>query len=329
MVYCSYFYIPPHLVVNKEESKIVQTIFNMYTEEGKGFRRIAQELNEAGYRSKNNKPFSHNSIADIISQSKYYGNLTRNKQARSKLLKEKSVTIRPKDQWIQHNYGDIVNGEKWEKIPPLITKEQWLKAQRIRDNRAGDTRGIWKGIGNWAGKIHCKCGNNYVRNSYKDHHGKTHTYLVCYLKKTKGLRACNSINLSEEKILNVVTQDYLNGLVLRQKLIQIQGITHKIRALHTEMNNYSQLDINSVQNRLYKVKQRKQVLLDRLLDNTIDNTTYKEKAVELDEQINNLTNTINEITNNYNDINNKINQQPEDQKQKINNQKSGKSQTGT
>lgn len=307
--------VDDHLVVNKAESKIVQTIFNMYTEEGKGFRRIAQELNEAGYRSKNNKPFSHNSIADIISQSKYYGNLTRNKQARSKLLKEKSVTIRPKEQWIQHNYGDIVNGEKWTKIPPLITKEQWLKAQQIRDNRAGDTRGIWKGIGNWAGKIHCKCGNNYVRNSYKDHHGKTHTYLVCYLKKTKGLRACNSINLSEEKILNVVTQDYLNGLVLRQKLIQIQGITHKIRALHTEMNNYSQLDINSVQNRLYKVKQRKQVLLDRLLDNTIDNTTYKEKAVELDEQINNLTNTINEITNNYNDINNKINQLQQKKKQ--------------
>lgn len=135
------------------------------------------------------------------------------------------------------------------------------------------------------------------------------------MKKTKGLRACNSINLSEEKILNVVTQDYLNGLVLRQKLIQIQGITHKIRALHTEMNNYSQLDINSVQNRLYKVKQRKQVLLDRLLDNTIDNTTYKEKAVELDEQITKLTNTINEITNNYNDINNKINQLQQKKKQ--------------
>lgn len=112
-----------------------------------------------------------------------------------------------------------------------------------------------------------------------------------------------------------MTQDYLNGLVLRQKLIQIQGITHKIRALHTEMNNYSQLDINSVQNRLYKVKQRKQVLLDRLLDNTIDNTTYKEKAVELDEQITKLTNTINEITNNYNDINNKINQLQQKKKQ--------------
>ena len=307
--------INDHLVINEKEAAIVRTIFNKYTEEGKGFRRIAQELNEAGYRSKNNKPFSHNSIADIISQSKYYGNLTRNKQARSKLLKQKSVTIRPEEQWIQHNYGDIVNGQKWDKIPPLITKQQWLKAQQIRNSRAGETRGIWKGIGSWAHKIHCRCGNNYVRNSYKDHHGKTHTYLVCYLKKTKGLRACNSINLSEEKILNVVTQDYLNGLILRKKLIQIQGITHKIRALHTEMTNYSQLDLGSVQNSLNKVKQRKQVLLDRLLDNTIDNTTYKEKAAELDEQINELTNTINEITNNYNDINNKINQLQQKKKQ--------------
>lgn len=304
-----------HLIINKQESKIVQNIFNMYTEEGKGFRRIAQELNEAGYRSKNNKPFSHNSIADIIAQSKYYGNLTRNKQARSKLLKQKSVTLRPEDEWIQHNYGDIVNGQKWTKIPPLITKEQWLKAQQIRNNRAGETRGIWKGIGEWAGKIHCKCGNNYVRNSYKDHHGKTHTYLVCYLKKTKGLKACNSINLSEDKILNLVTQDYLNGLVLRQKLTQIQGITHKIRALHENISSYSQLDLDTVQQKLYKVKQRKQVLLDRLLDNTIDNTTYKNKAGELDEEISKLNNTIKEITNNYNTINNKINQLQQKKKQ--------------
>ena len=119
-----------HLEINEKEAEIVRTIFRMYTEEGKGFRKISQELNKLGYRSKNGKKFSHNSVGDIISNSKYYGNLTRNRMCRSKLLKQKSVGIRPSNEWIQHNYGDIINGVEWRKIPPLITKEQWLKAQQ-------------------------------------------------------------------------------------------------------------------------------------------------------------------------------------------------------
>lgn len=130
-----------------------------------------------------------------------------------------------------------------------------------------------------------------------------------------GLSTLLDRNLSEDKILNLVTQDYINGLVLRQKLTQIQGITHKIRALHENISSYSQLDLDTVQQKLYKVKQRKQVLLDRLLDNTIDNTTYKNKAGELDEEISKLNNTIKEITNNYNTINNKINQLQQKKKQ--------------
>ena len=306
-----------HLVINEQESKIVKLIFDMYVNQNKGFRRIAQELNEAGYRSKNNKLFSHNSIADIISNSKYYGNLTRNKMARSKLLKEKSVKIRPKELWIQHNYGDIVNGEKWTKIPPIITKELFDKAQQIRTSRAGDSRGIWKGIGKWAGKIHCKnCNSNYVKNTYKDKQGQRHTYLVCYTAKTKGKRHCNSINLSEDKILNIVTEDYINGLILRQKLLQIQGINHKIKALQEEMNNYSQLDLDTIKHRLKQFKQRKNVLLDRLLDGTVDNNTYNEKAQELDAEINKLQNTIQQIENNYNNITIQI-KQLEQKKKKV------------
>ena len=171
--------VDDHLVINKKEAEIVRTIFRMYTEQGKGFRRIAQELNGLGYRSKNGKKFSHNSVGDIISNSKYYGNLTRNRMCRSKLLKQKSVGIRPSNEWISHDYMDIVDGKPWTKIPPLITKEQWLKAQQIRDSRAGDSRGKYKGKGKFSGIIHCKCGCNYIQNSYKDKQGKTHTYLCC------------------------------------------------------------------------------------------------------------------------------------------------------
>ena len=82
------------------------------------------------------------------------------------------------------------------------------------------------------------------------------------------------------------------------------------------MNNYSQLDLDTVKHRLYEVKQRKQILLDRLLDGTINNNTYKEKAQELDVEINKLQNTIQQIENNYNNITIQI-KQLEQKKKKV------------
>lgn len=298
--------VDDYLVINKYEANIVKMIFNKYVYEDKGFRRISQELNELGFKTKTGLEFSATSIADIISNSKYYGNLTRNKMARSKLLKEKSVSIRPKEEWICTNYGDIVNGEVWTKIPPIITKELFDKAQYIRSTRSQNSRGKWKGKGVFAGKIHCSCGNNYVRNNYKDPKGNTHTYLVCYLKKTKGLKYCNSTNLTEDKILDIVNNDYINGLILRQKLKQIQGINHSISNLKSQLQTYSQLDIDALNKQLTQYKQRKSVLLDKLLDNTIDNDTYNEKAKELDTSINELQSKINEVQSNYSNINQRI-----------------------
>ena len=122
--------------------------------------------------------------------------------------------------------------------------------------------------------------------------------------------------MSEDKILNIVTEDYINGLILRQKLLQIQGINHKIKALQEEMNNYSQLDLDTIKHRLKQLKQRKNVLLDRLLDGTVDNNTYNEKAQELDAEINKQQNTIQQIENNYNNITIQI-KQLEQKKKKV------------
>ena len=101
-----------------------------------------------------------------------------------------------------------------------------------------------------------------------------------------------------------------NIIKLEKEILKLQ---HKITDIR---NNYRHTMTHQiVQQKLNKVKQRKQVLLDRLLDNTIDTTTYKNKAGELDEEISKLNNTIKEITNNYNNINNQINQLQQKKKQ--------------
>ena len=41
-----------NLAINKEESKVVQQIYKWYTEEGYGAAKIANMLNEKGYKTK-------------------------------------------------------------------------------------------------------------------------------------------------------------------------------------------------------------------------------------------------------------------------------------
>lgn len=57
--------IEKELVLNPEEAEVIQIIYEQYLS-GKGPKAIANYLNKAGYRTKRNRYFSMNGVAQIL-----------------------------------------------------------------------------------------------------------------------------------------------------------------------------------------------------------------------------------------------------------------------
>src|SRR5699024_11655429 len=63
-----------HLVINKDESKIVKKIFKLRAD-GMGYKSIVKRLNSSGYKTKKEKDFSISSIKFIVNNYIYTGKM--------------------------------------------------------------------------------------------------------------------------------------------------------------------------------------------------------------------------------------------------------------
>lgn len=81
------------LKINESEAAVVRLIFDKYTSEGYGTWRIANFLNDNGYRARSGKPWHQASIRGILNNLTYTGVL-RSADARSPLLPELQI-IKP------------------------------------------------------------------------------------------------------------------------------------------------------------------------------------------------------------------------------------------
>ncbi|OFC84273.1 hypothetical protein BTGOE1_03310 [Bacillus thuringiensis] len=61
------------LVVNPEEAKVVQMIFEMYVKQNKGYKAITNYLNKLGYRTKANNLWSTIAVRDKLQNPIYAG----------------------------------------------------------------------------------------------------------------------------------------------------------------------------------------------------------------------------------------------------------------
>lgn len=64
--------VKKELVINEKGAEVVKLIYHMYAD-GKGLRAISNHLNKAGYKTKRNRQFSINGVAQILDNVIYNG----------------------------------------------------------------------------------------------------------------------------------------------------------------------------------------------------------------------------------------------------------------
>ena len=176
------------LYVNKSEAPIIEYIFKTYLK-GKGTQFIARTLNEMGYKTKVGKPFQQTSIARILRNVIYKGDLNLEKKFREDLTKNMKV-----------NTGEFAKFYVEEAHEAIISRSMFEKVQQeIKRRKAGMKEKTPNGTP-FTGLIVCGIdGNNFIRCSTG-----TRPCWKCSRYKKGGPAMCTSKQLGESELYEAI-----------------------------------------------------------------------------------------------------------------------------
>ena len=287
------------LIPNTDEVAVVNKIFDLYLE-GNGLKKICNYLNSNNIPTKRGGKWNSEGIRTLLSNRKYIGESIRNKMCRSRITHDTKVSIRDESEWVVVKYGDkLPDGSTFLAIPPILDLDTFNAVQQRMEKRRSPKNGRMRGTSILGSK--CKCGNcgwSYVINSWSAK-GITHYYYTCRNKKLNTKATCANPNIQLDKLEELIlNSDYVNSLILRNKLLKLNSISASIRNLTKKLDNYSKQDLQSLQGAVITLEHKKNTLIDLMLEGTVSKQDYKLKMEQLDLQLANTKSNIEDIQSN-------------------------------
>lgn len=268
-------------VINEEESKIVQTIFKMYTD-CNGYSEILNHLNSLGYKTKINRPFSKSSLNVILKNEKYRGVYVYNRKKEFDYNRKRRPTEKTEEEIIR-----IENG-----VPRIISDDMFYKANHMMTkNRLKSGSYNAKHSYLLSGIITCgECGASICGNSRTGSRTNSmYSSYRCSSKVSKKNINCNCKEIRKEYIENYVLDELNNTLFndtnlkelvkrmnehntknKKSKIKELNNYKKKLKDLELEIANILRLVANSnvnfatVQNTIEELENSKSYILNQL-----------------------------------------------------------------
>lgn len=259
------------VVIDEEEAKISRRMYELCAA-GLGSRSISAVLQNEGMLNRNGKPFTSASILRIIHSPLNKGTVVMNREHFD--FDSKKMIKVPKDkQYIYEN-----------KVPAIVTKELWEQANRQIEGRRKKSdhsdeicRGNYSGKSLISGRIYCGiCGSPYYRKSRYKNEKKIHEW-KCKKYLEYGRKGCVNVSL-DEKVFYQLLEKELNGCTY----INREKIIYDMEAMLSTVfeKDVEQMLIREKENK-YKIEEKMNILVNKLLDRTISDDIYQKKQLEL------------------------------------------------
>ncbi len=276
--------------INEEEADIVRFIFNKYVE-GYGTERICKDLRSMGCKTKRgNVRWESRSVAGIITNEKYKGDL----------LFGKTVTIDPIEKRRVKNLGqgDQYYFEKHHE--PIISDELWEKANRIFKVKSEEAKRMpqCKGdifVGKYAmsGKIKCgHCNTNLTRRSHMKTTTEFKNVWKCIKSIREGQKFCKYSKSIDEEVLKKGFVQALNMLLVCEDNV----LKSFIKTLESvEIQDEERNNTNRIVSEIKTLELRKTRALDAMIDGTISKDLYNTKIQEINNSLFQLNEELSEL----------------------------------
>lgn len=249
--------------INEVEAQAVRIIFDMYAN-GYGYMLICNHLNKNGYKTKKGKPFSRNSIYEILRNEKYLGRYVFNKRLSRKTGNH-----------IYKNDDEITRIDNV--LPRIISDELWDRVKSMMDTkikpRMNATRTYLL-----TGKLECGlCGHSYVGSSYfKGRNGDKYYVYACTNRHDKN--GCKNKNIRADKLEDYVLDYIKKELLNDEAIITLTGMVLDITDQAVNINKRTALELRKS---LEEVNAKYDRLLDAYIDTTFDKRILDDKSNKL------------------------------------------------
>ncbi|MBS4535358.1 recombinase family protein [Clostridium sp. D2Q-14] len=260
------------LIPHPEQSEVVRLIFELYTKKGIGGSKIANKLNELGYKTYKNKKWFSSSVLNIIRNPVYSGKIIWKKKSIKKSTtpgKTKDVKQRPKNEWI------IAEG----KHKALISEEVFETAQRILKNKSHVPYRLENSIINpLAGLIKCQiCGSSMILRPYPNKDDQIMCYNKCGNKSSK---------------LKYIEKSMLNSLKTWLVEYQEQWENENLNKVNNNKVNVYIKALSNLKSELKETIKQKNNLHNLLERGIYDIDTYLERSEVIQNNIQKLEDNI-------------------------------------
>ncbi|AMR05545.1 serine recombinase [Bacillus thuringiensis] len=233
--------------INEDEAELVKKMYELY-DNGLGYMKIADAINDMGVPSRTGKLWAYPSIRAIITNAAYKGDYIMQKYAEVKVDGRKKMIINPKEKWVvfENHHPAIITRDLWDKVNNPKTDKKTKRRVAINN----ELRGL-------ACCAHCGTPLALQQRMYKNKEGETryYCYLICGRYKRMGARGC-------------VKHSGLQYSDLR--LFVLQKLKEKENDLEKVFNLNDTDKHQEKQKKLRKEKKELEIKRERLLDLYLD-----------------------------------------------------------
>ena len=195
------------LEINPEEAKIVQMVFNMYTEEKLGYRSIAHRLNTMHIKARISEEWNWSSVYQMLTNEVYIGKIRWKHYPHEKRIVDGKVIQKR----LKTNNYELHDGLH----DAIITDEQFELVQIMRSVKYNPSNKIGTTLSNpFAEIIRCeKCGRTIRYNSYGKSRPNVRPRLYCEGHKSNC--DCKGHPMNEvEEVIVAEMRKWLDGYLL-------------------------------------------------------------------------------------------------------------------
>lgn len=289
------------LVIDEEQAEMIKIIFDRYANTTDGLSKVSRYLYSIGYKSRTGKRIDTTILTRIIENPKYKGYYCGHK---SKVLDYRTKQKK------RLNESDWIIYKDYDNVPPIVSEELWkranIKLKQRQDsftNRAVN-KAVFQNRYTYSGKIYCGCHNlTYHRSSAGKR--KNNPVWECQVYRKESLKGCSNPRVFEIE-LDEVFKDMFNKLLKKRNTIFDEILSECKNYLET---NNSELDIKNLESKILVLNNKKDKLLELVMEEYLSKEDYKRQVNILNEELNTYQEKIDELKNNKknkNYIENKI-----------------------
>ena len=188
------------LTVDERTAPLVRKVFELYASGNHSLREVARLVGQEGLRNRNGGELSTRTLRNILSNPKYKGYYVGGKVEIVDMFTKKQKFL-PEDKWVTFK-------DDGSHIPALVSEELWEKANAVLSARSEHVKarqGKMNMQNLFTGVIRCgACGGVYYKKENILRDGVRRTRWSCSTKLKGGRAACDSPDVYEEDLIEVI-----------------------------------------------------------------------------------------------------------------------------